>query len=107
MPEKNAEISEAANQLNEIRRKQELHRQQLKEQRSKAEARKHRTHRLIVRGAIAEHALGLDEERAAAISDEHFETLLYCTLNHQNFAETSSSAASQNPSEDACGGNPR
>lgn len=53
------------------------------------------------------YALGLDEERAAAISDEHFETLLYCTLNHQNFAETSSSAASQNPSEDACGGNPR
>lgn len=107
MPEKNAEISEAVNQLNEIRRKQELHRQQLKEQRSKAVARKHRTHRLIVRGAIAEHALGLDEEHAATISDEHFQTLLYCTLNHQNFTVSSSAAASQNPSEDACGSNPR
>lgn len=100
-------IAEAVNELEAVKRKQELHRKQLKEQRDKVVARKHRTHRLIVRGAIAEHALGLDEEHAAAISDTYFETLLYCTLNQQNFVDSGDAEASQNPSGDACGSNPR
>ena len=69
-------------------------------------ARKHRTHRLIVRGAIAEHALSLSEERAVAISNERFETLLYCALNHQNLT-SGEAEASQNPSGDARGSDPR
>ena len=101
------EISEAVKQLDEIEQKQALHRQQLKEQRGKTVARKHRTHRLVVRGAIAEHALGLDEEHASAISSEHFETLLYCALNRQNIVGTSGAEASQNPSGDAHGSDPR
>ena len=101
------EILAAVNELNEVKRKQELHRKQLKEQRDKAAARKHRTHRLIVRGAIAEHALGLDEEHAAAIRSEHFQTLLYCALNRQNLVDDSSADASQNPSGDAHGSDPR
>lgn len=107
MGEKNICISDDVRKLKEIQKKQELHRQQLKEQRDKTAARKHRTHRLIVRGAIAEHALGLDEEHASAISSEHFETLLYCALNQQNLAGTSSTEASQNPSGDARGSDPR
>ena len=101
------EILDAVNELNEVQRKQELHRKQLKEQRDKAVARRHRTHRLIVRGAIAEHALGLDEEHASAISSEHFQTLLYCALNQQNLVSNSGAEASQNPSGDAHGSDPR
>ncbi len=101
------EILAAVNELNEVKRKQELHRKQLKEQRDKVAARKHRTHRLIVRGAIAEHALGLDEEHAAAISSEHFQTLLYCALNRQNLVDDNSAEDSQNPSGDAHGSDPR
>ena len=100
-------ISEEVKKLAEIQKKQELHRKQLKEQRDKTAARKHRTHRLIIRGAIAEHAIGLDEEHAAAISNEHFETLLYCTLNHQNCIGDRGTEASQNPSGDASGSDPR
>lgn len=95
------EILAAVNELNEVKRKQ------LKEQRDKTVARKHRTHRLIVRGAIAEHALGLDEEHAAAISSEHFQTLLYCALNRQNLVDDNSAEDSQNPSGDAHGSDPR
>lgn len=101
------EILAAVNELNEVKWKQELHRKQLKEQRDKAAARKHRTHRLIVHGAIAEHALGLDEEHAAAISSEHFQTLLYCALNRQNLVDDNSAETSQNPSGDAHGSDPR
>lgn len=100
-------ISKAVKQLEEIRAIQELHRRQLKEQRDKTIARKRRTHRLIVRGAIAEHAMGLDETNAAAISNEHFESLLYCALSRQNITCSGKADASQNPSEDACGSNPR
>ncbi len=107
MAKESTKIQKAVHELNEVKRKQELHRQQLKEQRDKVAARKHRTHRLIVRGAIAEHALGLDEEQAAAISSEHFQTLLYCALNRQNLADDNSAEASQNPSGDARGSDPR
>lgn len=107
MGEKNVRISGDVRKVTEIQKKQELHRQQLKEQREKTAARKHRTHRLIVRGAIAEYALGLDEEHASAISSEHFETLLYCALNRQNLVGNSSTEASQNPSGDARGSDPR
>lgn len=107
MKKESTMISEEAKKLTEIQKKQELHRRQLKEQRDKTVARKHRTHRLIVRGAIAEHALSLSEERAVAISNEHFETLLYCALNHQNLTSGSDAEASQNPSGDARGSDPR
>ncbi len=103
----NNDISDAVKQLEEIKAKQELHRRQLKEQREKTVARKRRTHRLIVRGAIAEHAMGLDEMQASAISNEHFETLMYCALNRQNIVGSGIAEASHNQSGDACGSNPR
>ena len=103
----NNRISDAVRQLDEIKNKQEMHRRQLKEQRDKTAARKHRTHRLVVRGAIAEHAMGMDEEQAAAVSNEHFETMLYSALRRQNIVRPAAEKASQNPSGDACGGNPR
>ena len=85
-------ISEEVKKLAEIQKKQELHRKQLKEQRDKTVTRKHRTHRLIVRGAIAEHAIGLDEEHAAAISNERFETLLYCNVSKRSLLIAATSA---------------
>lgn len=107
MEKESSIISENVKMLAEIQKKQELHRAQLKEQRDKTVARKRRTHRLIVRGAMAEHALDLDEEHAATISNEHFETLLYCALNQQNLVGDSNEKAVQNPSGDARGSDPR
>lgn len=50
------------------------HQKQMKEKRDALKKRKARTHRLIVRGAIAENALG---EAAEAMTDAQFEEALF------------------------------
>lgn len=63
-----------------IREVQQKHREQVKANREKAKARKARTHRLIVRGAIAEQAI----PKAETMTDEDFKSELYRRLapNH-------------------------
>ena len=60
---------EKNNDLTELQLK---HQQQMKEKRDAIKLRKQRTHRLIVRGAIAENAI----EGALAMTDEQFQEAL-------------------------------
>ena len=60
------------NKMDEVKKLTELqikHRQQMKENRDKTKARKERTHRLIVRGAMAENLI----ENASSMTDEQFQ----------------------------------
>lgn len=60
-------------EIEELRILQERHRQQIKENKEKTLQRKNRTHRLIVRGAIAESVVP-DSDK---MSDEEFQQFLY------------------------------
>ena len=64
---------EKNNDLTELQLK---HQQQMKEKRDAIKLRKQRTHRLIVRGAIAENAI----EGALAMTDEQFQEALLVEL---------------------------
>ena len=65
---------EKNNDLTEIQKK---HREQMKENREKIKQRKVRTHRLIVRGAIAEKLV----PNAESMTDEEFGQYLYRALS--------------------------
>ncbi len=86
------------NTLTELQLK---HQQQMKEKRDAIKQRKARTHRLIVRGAIAEKAI----PNAESMTDEQFQKALYraifksdiATCHPQDFVER---PLRENPSED-------
>lgn len=58
---------------NELKKLQEQHRKQMRDNREKIKKRKERAHRLIVRGAIAEGLIA----NADAMTDEEFQQKLY------------------------------
>jgi hypothetical protein len=62
-----------------------LHQQQMKEKRDAIKQRKARTHRLIVRGAIAENAV----EGALEMTDEQFQETLLRALSKSGAIATS------------------
>lgn len=70
------------NNLTELQLK---HQQEMKENREKIRLRKARTHRLIVRGAIAEKAI----EGAEKMSDEEFQQALYTAIRNNADIATS------------------
>jgi len=86
-----------------------LHQQQMKEKREAIKRRKARTHRLIVRGAIAENAIEGSED----MTDEQFQNALFQLVGRGSAIATSSlqeslgRASQESPSEDSCGSNPR
>ena len=59
-----------------IREVQQKHREQMRANRDKVKARKARTHRLIIRGAIAEQAI----KNSEAMTNEEFQQELYRQL---------------------------
>ncbi len=61
---------------NDLTELQKLHQQQMKEKRDEIKRRKARTHRLIVRGAIAEKLV----PGAESMSDEQFQAALYAAV---------------------------
>ena len=73
--------------VNDLKALQELHRQQLKENRDKVLARKQRAHRLIVRGAIAEKLVP-DAEK---LTNEEFQQELYRMLKMATDIESDNS----------------
>lgn len=87
------------NDLTELQLK---HQQQMKEKRDAIKLRKQRTHRLIVRGAIAENAI----EGSLDMTDEQFqETLLRAVRKSEAIAishpqDSNGSAPRESPSED-------
>ena len=95
----NKHMKELVRELEAKKQEQLRHRMELKEQRDKTIARKARTHRLIVRGAIAEHAMDYDEDTAAGMSNEEFGKRLYYALHRQNAVTV--------PVEKAHGSDPR
>ena len=73
---------EKNNDLTELQLK---HQQQMKEKRDAIKLRKQRTHRLIVRGAIAENAI----EGALAMTDEQFQEALLQAIRKSGAIATS------------------
>ena len=90
---------EKNNKLTELQLK---HQQQMKEKRDAIKRRKQRTHRLIVRGAIAENAV----EGALSMTDEQFQETLLRALGksaaivHGYPQDSHGSASQESPSED-------
>ena len=64
---------------NDLTELQKLHQQQMKEKREAIKRRKARTHRLIVRGAIAEKLV----PGAENMSDEQFQEELYAAIRKE------------------------
>lgn len=85
--------------LTELQRK---HQQQMKEKRDAIKLRKQRTHRLIVRGAIAENAI----DGALDMTDEEFQEALLRAVGKRSAIAPSypqdshGSGPRQSPSED-------
>ena len=73
---------EKNNDLTELQLK---HQQQMKEKRDAIKLRKQRTHRLIVRGAIAENAI----EGALAMTDEQFQEALLQAIRKSEIGRAS------------------
>lgn len=90
-------MKEELNELQKLKQQQLLHRQQMQEKREAIKRRKARTHRLIVRGAIAEKALSVSDE----ITDDEFQQQLYWALG-----KSSDDAPPSHP-QDSCGSNSR
>ena len=93
------------NGLTELQKK---HQEQMKEKRDAIKRRKARTHRLIVRGAIAEKVI----PNAESMTDEEFQTTLYQAVGNSDIAsshpqDSHGSVSRKSPSEDTCGSNPR
>lgn len=90
---------EKKNDLTELQMK---HQQQMKEKRDAIRLRKQRTHRLIVRGAIAENAI----KGAKDMTDEQFQERLLRAIRKSEAIATShpqdshGSAPRESPSED-------
>lgn len=72
-------------ELEAIQKKQEYHRQKMQENRDKVLAKKKRTHRLIVRGAIAESFV----PNADLLTEEEFRNVLRQAFNSLHGAESS------------------
>lgn len=77
------------------------HQEQMKEKREAIKRRKERTHRLIVRGAIAENAI----EGAAGMTDEQFQKALFQAIGKNVLTvchpqDSHGSAPRESPSED-------
>ncbi len=80
------------------------HQRQMREKREALKQRKARTHRLIVRGAIAEAALG----SADNMTDEQFQAALLMAMGKWKGTSPSSAGSSHEaPSKDPCGSNRR
>lgn len=93
------------NDLTELQKK---HQEQMKEKRDAVKQRKARTHRLIVRGAIAEKVI----PNAESMTDEQFQAALYQAVGKGDIAtsypqDSNGSFPRKSPSEDTCGSNPR
>lgn len=89
---------EKSNSFTDIQLK---HQQEMREKRDKLRQRKERTHRLIVRGAIAENAI----EGSTDMTDEEFQTALLRIVRRVNAAashpqDPHGSARREAPSED-------
>gem|GEM_PF-866229 len=69
---------------------QKMHQEQMKEKRDKIKQRKARTHRLIIRGAIAEKLI----DNAESLSDEAFQEALYELAKKSDVGATGSSPES-------------
>ena len=98
---------EKNNGLTELQLK---HQQQMKEKRDTIRERKARTHRLIVRGAIAEKAI----EGAESMTDEQFQQALLKVIGKKSDdiapshpQDSNGSFPRKSPLEDTCGSNPR
>lgn len=77
------------------------HQQQMREKRDAIKERKARTHRLIVRGAIAEKAIS----NAESMTNEQFQRALYTALGKGDIAtshpqDSHGSVSQKSPSED-------
>ena len=86
------------NDLTELQKK---HQEQMKEKRDAIKRRKARTHRLIVRGAIAEKVI----PNAESMTDEQFQAVLYQAVGKGNIAishpqDSHGSVSQKSPSED-------
>lgn len=86
------------NDLTELQKK---HREQMKEKRDTIRARKARTHRLIVRGAIAEKVI----PNAESMTDEQFQVALNQAVGKGNIAtshpqDSHGCVSQKSPSED-------
>ena len=85
------------------------HQQQMKEKRDSIKQRKARTHRLIVRGAIAESVI----EGSESMTDEQFQKILFQAVRKSVSIATShpqdshGSALRENLSEETHGSDPR
>jgi len=84
------------------------HQQQMKEKRDTIKSRKARTHRLIVRGAMAEKVI----EGAESMTDEQFQAALYKALGKVEIATSNPQDSvgrplRENLSEESCGSNSR
>ena len=73
------------NELEEIQKKQEYHRQKMQENRDKVMAKKKRTHRLIVRGAIVESFV----PNAELLTEEEFRNILRQAFDSLTGADSS------------------
>ena len=98
---------EKNNGLTELQLK---HQQQMKEKRDTIRERKARTHRLIVRGAIAEKAIA----GAESMTDEQFQQAFLRAIGNKSDdialsypQDSNGSFPRKSPSEDTCGSNPR
>ena len=93
--------------INDITELQKKHRREMKQKRDAMKRRKARTHRLIVRGAIAEKFV----RNAESMTDREFQDALAELMDrgrnicHPQDSNGSSPRAS--PSEDTCGSTPR
>ncbi len=85
---------------NDLSELQMLHREQMREKRDAIKQRKARTHRLIVRGAIAEKAI----PGAESMTDEAFQHALYHAIDKgiapSHPQDSHGSAPRESPSED-------
>lgn len=84
------------------------HQQQMKDKRESLRLRKARTHRLIIRGAIAEGMI----PGSAEMTDQQFQQALYSAIHFSvtppSHPQDSAGRPSQErPPEGACGSNPR
>ncbi len=90
---------------NDLTDLQQLHKRQMKENREAIKLRKARTHRLIVRGAIAENAIKGSQD----MTDEQFQQVLIQLVEKaaDNSASSLQESLRQSPAEASCGSNPR
>ncbi len=85
----------------ELTELQKKHQEQMKERREAIKQRKARTHRLIVRGAIAEKVI----PNAESMTDEQFQKALYQAIDKGDIAtchpqDSHGSVPRKSPSED-------